>query len=289
MPVALVTCRTLPEPDPDQELLLAALRRAGLATELLAWDDPEARAEEFELCVLRSSWNYPLQPEEFLAWIERTAAATRLVNSATVVRWNLHKRYLTELEASGLPTVPTIFVQRGARVSFAETLRREGWNEAVIKPCISAGSFRTRRFALRDGLEAQEFLDELARERDAMIQRYMSSVEKEGETAMVWIAGQWTHAVDKAPRFQGAEEHVSEAIVPADAEQELADRVIASLPERWRAEMLYARLDLIPADDGKPLVSELELIEPSLFLIQHPPALERLVEGIRVLVETDAR
>ena len=280
MPVALVTCRTLPEPDPDQEPLLAALRRAGVEVELLPWDDPEAHPEQFELCVLRSAWNYPLQPDEFLAWIERTAAVTRLVNSATVVRWNLHKRYLTELEASGLPIVPTVFITRGTRVSFAETLRREGWSEAVIKPSISAGSYRTRRFPLRDGLEAQEFLDELARERDAMIQRYMPAVEKEGETALVWIAGQWTHAVDKAPRFQGGDEHVSESIVPSDAELELANRVLASLPERWIAELLYARLDLIPADDGKPLVSELELIEPSLFLIQHPPALERLVEAI---------
>jgi hypothetical protein len=280
MRVALVTCRTPPEPDPDQEPLLAALRRSGVEAEMLAWDDPDARPEAFDLCVLRSCWNYHLRPEEFLAWIERTAAATRLANSATVVRWNLHKRYLTELEASGLPIVPTAFVARGTRVSFAETLRREGWGEAVIKPCVSGGSYRTRRFELRDGLEAQEFLDELVRERDAMIQRYMPSVERKGEKALVWIAGRWTHSVEKAPRFQGGEEHVSEAIVPGQAELDIAARVLASLPERWLADLLYARLDLIASDGRAPLVSELELIEPSLFLLQHPPALERFVEAI---------
>ncbi len=280
MRVALVTCRELPEPDPDQEPLLAALRRAGAEAELLAWDDPSARADPFDLAVLRSCWNYPRAPEEFLAWLERTERQTRLVNPAPIVRWNFHKRYLGELAALGLPVVPTEFVARGARVSFAAVLERRGWRDAVVKPSVSAGSFRTKRFTLDDARAAQIFLDELALERDVMIQRYLPEVERAGEKALIWITGLWTHAVRKSPRFAGGTERVSGALEPETGELELAERVLSALPAHWRRDLMYARLDLIPADDGTPLVSELELIEPSLFLMQHRPALERLVEAI---------
>src|ERR1700693_2131330 len=92
--VALVTCAELPEPDPDEALLVDALRQAGLGAELLAWDDPSANPAAFDLCVLRSCWNYYEDPQAFLAWIATTAAATKLQNPENVVRWNLHKRYL---------------------------------------------------------------------------------------------------------------------------------------------------------------------------------------------------
>lgn len=277
MRVALVTCRELPEPDPDQEPLLRALAEAGLEAELLAWDDPAAEPQRFDLCVLRSCWNYHHRPATFLAWVQRTARVTRLLNPAPLVRWNLHKRYLAELADRGLACVPTVFVARGRAPSFAATLAREGWSEAVIKPSVSAASYRTRRFAAANAASAQAFLDELAEERDALIQRFMPAVLGGGEKALVWVAGAWTHAVRKSTRFAGGVERVSEALAPTDAERALGERVLAGLEQ----DLLYARLDLIPADDGTPLVSELELIEPSLFLVQHRPALDRLVAAIR--------
>lgn len=279
MRVALVTCRQLPEPDPDEELLLHALAAAGLAAELLAWDDPAGRPEGFDLCVLRSCWNYHHDPPAFLAWIERAERASRLLNPAPLVRWNLHKRYLAELAARGVPCVPTVFVERGRPPSFAATLEREGWSEAVVKPAISAASFRTRRFRAQDAAGAQAFLAQLAEEREAMIQRFLPAVLDGGEKALVWIAGEWTHAVRKSARFAGAVEHVSEALPLSAAERALAERVLAGREQG----LLYARLDLIPADDGAPLVSELELIEPSLYLAQHPPALARLARAIRAV------
>ncbi len=282
MRVALVTCAVLPEPDPDQEPLLAALRAGGLEAELLAWDAAGERPEEFDLCILRSCWNYHRRPEAFLEWIEHASAVTRLVNPAPVIRWNLHKRYLGELAARGLPTVPTVWVAHGSAISLAETLARRGWSAAVVKPCVSAASCRTRRFAAGDR-EGQAFLDALVRERDAMIQRYLGAVDRTGEKALVWIAGRWTHAVKKSPRFAGGVERVSEAQALTPAEEALAARALAGVPAGSAGApdgLLYARLDLIPDDDGTPLVSELELIEPSLFLIQHPPALERLVGAI---------
>ena len=100
MRVALATCVHKPEPDPDEAPLALALARAGADPHVVAWDDPAARWDDFDLCVLRSTWNYPQRPDAFLAWVERVAAATRLWNPRDVVAWNLHKGYLRALAGS---------------------------------------------------------------------------------------------------------------------------------------------------------------------------------------------
>jgi hypothetical protein len=97
----------------------------------------------------------------------------------------------------------------------------------------------------------------------------------------VWIAGEHLHCVRKQPRYSGEEERVSGALEPGPEERALFQRALAALPTAVREDLLYARLDLVPGPDGAPLVSELELIEPSLFLVQHPPALARLVAALR--------
>jgi hypothetical protein len=279
MRVALITCRVLPEPDTDQEPLVLALRAAGLRAELVAWDDPGADPRAHELCVLRSCWNYHLDPAAFEAWLARAERATRVLNPPAVVRWNLHKRYLAELEARGLPVVACEHLERGSRAIFAGVLDERGWSDVVVKPAVSASSYRTRRFARGEEAAGQAFLDDLIAERDAMIQPYLRSVERSGERSLVWIGGRFTHAIAKAPRFEGGEERVSGALALRPAELALGDAVIGALGELAR-ELLYARLDLIEDDDGVARISELELIEPSLFLVQSPPALRALVDAI---------
>lgn len=279
--VALVTCKVLPEPDFDQDLLLEALRAAGAEAELLAWDDPEAEPPgRFDVCVLRSCWNYPRAPEAFLSWCEEAAAQGRLANPLPAVRWNLHKRYLRELEAAGIAVIPTAWVTRGEAADLEEILDRHAWDEVVVKPAISAASLHTRRFSRGSLAEGQRFLVELSAGRDVMVQRYVPSVETSGERALVWIAGEWTHAVRKAPRFAGEDEAVTEEAVPiAPAERELAEAALAVVREGVTADLLYARADLVE-DGGGPRLSELELMEPSLFLLQDRRALARLVAGI---------
>lgn len=279
--VALVTCKVLPEPDLDQDLLLEALRAAGAEAELLAWDDPEAEPPgHFDVCVLRSCWNYPQAPEAFLSWCEAAASESRLANPVPAVRWNLHKSYLRELDTAGVPVIATDWVAQGEDPDLGAILDRRGWDEVVVKPAISAASLHTRRFDRRTLAEGQRFLLELAAGRDVMVQRYVPSVETSGERALVWIAGEWTHAVRKAPRFAGEDEAVTEEAVPiAPAERELAEAALAVVREGVAPDLLYARADLVE-DGGAPRLSELELMEPSLFLLQDRRALARLVAGI---------
>lgn len=282
--VGIVTCKVLPEPDPDQELLLAALRAAGLRPELLPWDDQEAPdPAAFDLCLLRSCWNYPQAPERFLAWVEHAAARTRLLNPFPAVRWNLHKRYMRNLEAAGVPVVPTAWFEKSDAApeqSLREVVAERGWGDIVIKPAISAASYRTRRFAPGEIDRAARFLADLLTDRDAMIQPYIPSVETTGERALVWIDGALTHAVRKHPRFTGENESVSAAVPISEAERTVAEQAMGAACRHLGEDLLYARVDIVTDQPGTPVVAELELIEPSLFFVQHPPALERLVAAI---------
>jgi len=274
--VGLVTCNKLPEPDPDEQPLLAALKGAGVDPHLIAWDDSRASPAELDCCILRSSWNYYEDPAAFLSWIERADRSTRLFNPASVIRWNLHKSYLRDLDSEGIPIVPTAWVTRGESASLARLIDHNGWKKVVIKPAVSASSYRTHCFSRDELTQGQEFLDGLSAERDLMVQQYLPSVEQLGERALVWIDGSFTHAVTKSPRFADGDEHVSEATHLSAEEREFGERAISAVHRT----LLYARVDVIRDDAGMLRLSELELIEPSLFLAQAPHALDRFVRAI---------
>ena len=275
MDVALISCVELPEPDPDERLLLHALGRRGLTARVVAWDDPSTDPSEAAVAVIRSSWNYHLRRDDFLAWCEGVAGRTTLLNPPSVVRWSSHKSYLGELESRGFPVVPTRFVFAGADVAL-EDLVPAGWEEVVVKPTVSAGSFGTIRVPRERLVDGEEHFRRLVAERDVMVQQYLPSVEGYGERALVWIDGELTHCVRKSPRFSGDDESVSEALSIAEDEERLAQAVVAWLPRG----LLYARIDVARDASGRPCIMELELVEPSLFLLQHERALDLFADAI---------
>lgn len=274
--VALVTCVPFMDPDPDHALLLGALRERGLNAEYLAWDDPAARFDAVDLAVVRSTWNYHRHAEAFLAWVEATARRTRLLNPAQVIRANWHKSYLLEVAARGLATVPTELIRREDPRTLDEVLKARAWPRAVLKPAVSAGSHETHRIRAPLGPEAIELFGRLHAQEDLLLQPYVESVEDYGERSLIWIDGEFTHAIRKSPRFFGDQEQVSSARAFSSAEHALASLVLAPLAEQ----LLYARVDLAKDAAGQPMLMELELIEPSLFLAENPIALRRLVEAI---------
>lgn len=263
MKIAWVTCAELPEPDVDEVLGLAAFQRAGHEIEPVAWDRA-ADWSVFECAVIRSTWNYPWAEAEFRAWVDQVDAATRLLNPAEAVLWNLDKTYLFELEARGIPIVPTQMTIDAA------------WKRFVVKPTVSAGSWKTRVFRQEERAEAEAFAKELEPTHRAMFQPFMESVETGGERSLIWIGGEFTHAIRKNPRFDGQDESVSAAYRPSREERQFAKRVISAAPD----DLVYARVDVMRDADGELCLSELELIEPSLFLKQFPAALEQLVEAV---------
>jgi hypothetical protein len=277
--VAIATCKNLPEPDIDEPLLLEALAAEGVTAKMLAWDDEEADWDGAALTVIRSTWNYYLRPGPFLVWALRRG--DRLVNPPDVVRWNHHKRYLGDLEASGVPVVPTLLVERGGGdvAGLVARVREKGWTDIVVKPAISAASYRTSR--LRGPPFDEAVLEAALTHGDTLVQPYITSVETYGERSLVFIDGELTHGVRKSPRFAGDEEVVSaEATAAADDERALATLALDRALARLGSMPLYARADVVRDAQGAPMVSELELIEPSLFLRQSPAALERFVRAI---------
>src|SRR5262245_37595441 len=137
----IATCRPLPEPDADEGPLLAALAERGVRARMVAWDDAREGWDAPAATVLRSTWDYLHRPEAFLARIERVARAGPVWNGPTVVRWNLHKSYLGDLAARGVPVVATEFLRRGSGTRLAAVLAARGWDDAVVKPAVSAASF----------------------------------------------------------------------------------------------------------------------------------------------------
>jgi hypothetical protein len=271
--VALATCLTLPEPDVDEALLVDALGREGVDARVVAWDGEPSGFGGATLIVLRSTWNYHLYIDAFLAWVDQHAG--RILNPARIVRWNAHKSYLRDLSEEGLPIVPTAWIGRGERCDLTEIAAAHDWSDVVVKPAISASSHATRRLSGPpfDGV----FAAELAARTDVMVQPYLASVDGVGERSIVCIDGRVSHAVRKSPRFAGALEQVSSGAMPiADDERRLAERVLA----RFDAPLLYARVDVMRDDEGEARLSEVELIEPSLFLAQSPEAARRFAGAI---------
>ena len=279
MSIAIVTCQRMPEPDPDEEVLMGALADARVDAHLVAWDDRAVDWARFGAVVLRSPWNYIEKLESFLDWARETSEQTALWNPLAVVEWNTHKGYLGTLAAQGVPVVPTVWVADAEESELGAIMAAQGWTDVVAKPVVGAGSFLTDRVTDPTTPEAVDFWRRLCANGEVMVQPYMRSVEEYGERSLIWIAGELTHAVRKSPRLGDAAEDVSEALTIAEDERALAEEIMGDIPEQ----LLYARIDLIRDDVGSPLLAELELVEPSLFLAQAPHALERFVAAIAAL------
>jgi glutathione synthase/RimK-type ligase-like ATP-grasp enzyme len=275
--IALATCAEVPELDEDGPALVAALRERGVEPVAAVWDDPAVEWSRFELVVLRSTWDYAERRDEFLAWIGRLP---RVVNPPAVVRWNSDKAYLGELAAAGVPVVPTTFIEPGdALEPFA--------NEVVLKPRISAGGRNTARYEALELEPARRHLEALhAAGRPAMVQPYLDGIEAAGEAALIWIGGAYSHAITKSALLQpgqqpGTELFLAETIEAREAspaERDAAEHALAALPFGPQA-LAYARVDLLPAADG-PVVLEVELTEPSLYLGYEPAAADRFAHAI---------
>jgi glutathione synthase/RimK-type ligase-like ATP-grasp enzyme len=280
MRIALATAISAFSLDEDLAPLREACDEAGIATQVLAWDDPTVGWSRFDAVLLRSTWNYTERLPAFLAWCDRVAAQTRLWNPAQVVRWNTDKRYLGELAARGVPVIESHFLAPGDDAASLPEL-----DEFVVKPTVGAGSRDAQRYQRGERAaaiaHAQRLLDQ---DRHVLVQPYLKAVDEQGETALLFFDGQFSHAIRKGPllkRGQGptsalfAPEKI-QSRTPSAAEHEVAAKVLAALPFEMP---VYARVDLLPSPEG-PQLLELELTEPSVFLPYGPGAADRFAAAL---------
>jgi hypothetical protein len=286
MPIVLLaTCTELPDGDEDGAILLDVLAAHGVSARWAAWTDPDVDWR-VGLVVLRSTWDYTHDRDAFLRWV---SSLPRVANDAAVVRWNTDKVYLDDLAVAGVPTVPTAVVRPGAAAEFPDT------EEFVIKPSVGAGSRGVGRFTAERADAARTHIAELhAAGRTALVQPYLDGVDTAGETALIYVDGAFSHAIRKGPMLapgqdsphplrapagspggdgdarpdRGWELYVEEHITPRTpdtAELAVGAAALTAVRDRFGTDQLYTRVDLLPSPEG-PVVVELELTEPSLFL-----------------------
>jgi glutathione synthase/RimK-type ligase-like ATP-grasp enzyme len=265
--VALATCLALPDLDEEDTPLIPALAQIGIEGVPLVWNDPAVDWASYDLVAVRTTWDYPNKIAAFLDWADQVAAVRTLWNPAPMLRWNTDKQYLRNLEALGVPIVPTHWFPRGARHDLRALLLREEWPEAVVKPVVSAAARRTRMVGPETLAEGEEFLTEQLTQRAMMVQPYVAAVSTVGELSLLYFNGRFSHAVRKIPAagdFRVQTEHGGrvESVVPTTVELAAGQRVLDAVSE----DTLYARVDLLPTADGEQRLLELEVTEPSMFL-----------------------
>jgi glutathione synthase/RimK-type ligase-like ATP-grasp enzyme len=234
------------------------------------WDDPHVDWSDFELVVIRSTWDYPDRREQFLDWAE---SLPHVLNPPEVLRWNTDKRYLEQL---GIDTIPTRFLEPGDAFTPPDS-------SFVIKPSVGAGSIGAARYEPGDERASGHLAELHAAGKTVMVQPYVEELDDEGEVALMYLQGSFSHAVRKAPLLiagagPGAGLYLEETLAatePSPAELELGEQALTAVPFD-RGDLLYARIDLLPG----PLVLEVELTEPSLFIGYAEGAAERFADAI---------
>ena len=271
--VTLATCAQLPSGDEDGRLLTEALSALGVDWQWAAWNDPSVDWSIAGLVVIRSTWDYTTDREAFLGWADRLG---RVENPPAVLRWNSDKIYLRDLADARVPIVPTSWVAPGQALGLPV-------GEVVVKPSVGAGSMGAGRFDTRRPGVVESARRHARALHDAgrvvLVQPYLADVDEHGETALIYVDGAFSHAIGKAAMLPGDTANnvdvdlsgalfLSERIttrVPSDDERAVGDQVLDVLRRRFGRDLLYIRVDLLPALAG-PAVVEVELVEPSLFL-----------------------
>jgi glutathione synthase/RimK-type ligase-like ATP-grasp enzyme len=273
--VAVVTCAGN-EVDPDTPLLLEALAREGLDGQLAIWDDGDVQWAAFDLCVIRSTWNYTQRLEQFLQWAQ---SVERLENPFSVVSFSTDKHYLRVLESRSHPIVPSTFCDVGDEAVFPE-------GDFVVKPCVGIGSTDAERYRSNEHVAARNHVAALHESgRDVLIQPYVQSVDVVGERALIFVDGDFCHAMTKSAMLNtpAPDRHQlfrREQMARANAEPDAVEFAEHVLEDLGYADLLYARVDLVGFEGGWA-VMELELVEPSLFLSYDLATAARLAQAIK--------
>jgi glutathione synthase/RimK-type ligase-like ATP-grasp enzyme len=285
-PVALATCAAVVGTEEDDLRVIDALSRKGIEAIHAVWDEPKVDWRSFHLVVVRSTWDYIQHRSTFLAWAEKLP---RILNPAPILRWNTDKHYLSDLAKAGLPVIPTHFVESGD--AFEPLL-----TPFVIKPAISCAAKDTARYEPGDKAALNHVRWLQSQGRTVMVQPYLSSIDAAGEVAVIFIGGAYSHSIRRAALLKAGANPDRAHSLPLNVQRHeatgqelhLAEQIIRHLPVD-PAELLYARVDLVPGANGEPLVLEVELTEPALFLEFSEGGADRLADAIAAALEEGRR
>ena len=265
----------------DDRLLSEALGEHGLTTRRVDWASPDVDWSQFRCAVFRTIWDYFERFDEFTAWLGRVESATLLCNTASIVRWNMDKHYLADLEGQGIPIVACRFIERGSEERLADLIEASGWKEAIIKPAVSGAARHTYRVNRESAAGLEPVMRQLLKSEALILQPFVEEIMREGEDTLMVLNGRYTHAVRKTAKpgdFRVQVDHGGAVrdLTPTKEQIELAERTMAAC----RPLPAYGRVDMVRDNDGRLAIMELELIEPELWLRHHPPAAKEMAAAI---------
>ena len=253
--------------------------------DIVDWDDPSADWSRYSMAIVRSPWDYHRRYDEFLAWVDRVSAVTSLQNSAEIIRWNTDKTYIGEMEAAGIPVIPTTFVRGAEDLVLANELIK---GDVVVKPTVSAGSNNTERHTKVPAAAAAHIASLVDAGRTVMVQPYQRFIDDNGETGLLYFNGAYSHAFRKGAILATGDNvknglYTVEEIGPRqanEAELELGEAVMEFVTAKFGTAPLYARVDMVRGSLGAPVLMELEMAEPSLFLAMAAGADTRFASAV---------
>ncbi len=263
------------------QLLFEPMRALGWQAEQVSWRKKNVQWDDYEVVIIRSTWDYQNDPQEFLQTLERIEeSGAHLENPLEFVRWNLHKGYLRDMDRLGIRIVPSLFREAGEPLQLLEAFDDARVDALVIKPSVSANADYTFRLNRQEAEARKLELEQLFQNRDSLIQPFFPAILEEGEFSVFYFGDEYSHTIQKIPKrgdFRVQEEHGGQlrAVQPDSALLEVAEEAMGAI----RPRPLYARADFVrdtglPGGSGEYYLMELELIEPSLYfnLDQKSPA-----------------
>jgi len=282
--IAFATCPKFPEITDHDQLTADILRQRGIQVASAVWNAPGIDWSRFECVVIRSTWEYDVEPHHYERWLQRFTDGPRLWNPPEAVIWNINKKYLLSLTERGVEVAPMMYVHSGEAPALRALLVERQWSAAVIKPAVSGNARGTWRTSLTSADQDQAQFAEQLRHEDLLIQPYMPEIASQGEWSLIFFADEYSHAVLKRPaagdfRVQRDFGGTTVLATPPQTFVEQAREVLAAAD----FDLLYARVDAIERQ-GKLILMELEINEPFLFLGYCEQSAERFASAIeRVL------
>lgn len=269
----------------DDELLIHALAAKNINATRVDWADPAVKWNTFDAAVFRTTWDYYTNAEKFMNWLqEREKEGLRLINKPGIIRWNLDKHYLNDLQKSGIPIVPSVFIGRKDPLALGTVLTNNNWDEAVVKPCISGGAWHTYRFNKSSVISTEKLLQPIAGTHDLLVQPFMEHILAGGEDTLMVFDGTCTHAVRKKAksgdfRVQDDWGGTVESCEPEPEQIKLAEDAFQAVSKLYSTPC-YGRADMVKNAEGQWVIMELELFEPELWIRHFPDSATSFAHAI---------
>lgn len=293
--ITLLTCRAYYKPDNvtpyiqnillEQELLKSAFEAQGLKVDITYWDNPSYEWQQTKSVLFRTVWDYFERFDEFWEWLEQVKTKTRLINSYELIKWNIDKHYLRDLKNNDIQVVPTYFADRGNNISLQEIANLNDWKHIVIKPAISASAFNTYKITNDEIEQKEQLFHELLQTHDMLVQPFFPTISELGEASLMVFGGKFTHAILKKAKagdfrvqddFGGTVHDYN----PTQEEIKFAEKVFqscTSLP-------IYGRVDIVWDSNKHIYLSELEIIEPELWIRNRPESANKIAEAVNKIL-----